>query len=398
MFKNITTVPPDPIFDLISKFSDDERKEKINLTVGVYQNELGETPIFNAIKEAEKQMLCQQVTKTYTPLSGDPVFIDKIPSLILGEALVKHNTDRICTVMTPGGCGALSSGAELLVNTCDQKTIWMSNPTWGNHYPLFAGAGLGICTYDYVTNYQSGINFNALLDAFSQIPSGQVVLLQAVCHNPTGFDLTRPQWLQLIGLMAKRKLIPFFDLAYQGFGDGLENDAFSVRAAVKELPVVLIASSCSKNFSLYRERTGAITVVTESPQQATAVRSHLLAKARERYSMPPYHGGGVVGYLLSHDILRSQWEQELETARIHINGLRMKLATELNRQQSRKDFSFLTQTKGMFCNLDVSGEVVTQLCRDYGIYMTENARINIAGLSDNNISHVAECVARALQY
>jgi len=396
MFEQLDILPPDPILGLNKTFQQDSNPDKINLSVGVYQNAAGLTPIFKAVKSAEQQLLEQQQTKAYAPQDGDPAFVEQITHMLIGDELATSLGARMATVMTPGGCGALRMGAELLARSVQGKTIWVSDPTWANHYPLLESAGLVLKSYSYYSPRTHQVDFSAMMESLNEIPSGDIVLLHGCCHNPTGADITPEQWDNVIDVLQERQLTPFIDVAYQGFGDGLEEDAYGVRVAVSRLPHVLIASSCSKNFGLYRERIGALLVVSESEQQTAAAKSHILSAARSSYSMSPYHGGGIVGYLLSDEKLTKEWHEELETVRGRMNSLRLELAKGLNEAQSVVDFSFVAQSKGMFCYLGISRDDVLALRSEYGIYLLESSRINVAGLSEQNLPVIVDRVSTIL--
>jgi len=403
MFENLSTLPPDPILGLNQSFQQDDNPAKINLSVGVYQNSDGHTPIFTAVKKAEQALLQEQITKSYAPQAGDPDFLRNITQLLLGADLVGQLGERLASVMTPGGCGALRMGAELLVNARPESKglvsnpkLWVSDPTWANHYPLLQSAGLELSVYSYLDYQTNAVNFDGMLESLNQIPEGDVVLLHGCCHNPTGADLSHAQWDAVIAVLAERRLMPFIDVAYQGFGDGLDDDVYGVRQAVQRLPEVLVASSCSKNFGLYRERTGCVMVITDSPKHTAAAKSQILSAARSSYSMSPYHGGGIVGYLLNDAALTAEWKVELEQVRTRMNTLRVDLANGLNEAQSKIDFSFVARSKGMFCFLGIPKEDVLQLRSDYGIYLLESTRINVAGLSEANLPIIIERVAEVL--
>lgn len=396
MFQQLDTLPADPILGLNQTFHQDPRTDKINLSVGVYQTNEGTTPIFSAVKKAEKKLFEIENTKAYIAQAGDPKFLRGLNKLIFGDTLASSLGDRIATVMTPGGCGALRMGAEMLVQNKSDFTVWVSNPTWANHFPLLESAGLTLKTYDYYDFETGRVNFQNMLDSLSQIPEGDVVLLHACCHNPSGADINHEQWDQVIALLKERNLLPFFDIAYQGFGDSLDDDAYGIRKACEELEEVMVASSCSKNFGLYRERTGAITIIAADAKQSNAARSHVLSAARKSYSMSPYHGGGIVGLVLSDNDLRAEWQDELVTVCARMNSLRQSLANGLNAAQSVKDFSFVGDSKGMFCFLGITEEQVLQLRSEYGIYLLNSTRINIAGVSEANIDVIVDRVAKVI--
>jgi len=396
MFQQLETLPADPILGLNQTFQQDSNPSKINLSVGVYQDAQGQTPIFSAVKTAEQQLIDAQLTKSYAPQAGDPQFLDNISRLLIGDTLVDQLGERLAAVMTPGGCGALRMGAELLVSSGFEGKVWVSNPTWANHFPLLQSAGLSLTTYSYYDASTNGVNFQAMLSDLQQIPEGDVVLLHGCCHNPTGADIKPEQWDQLIDVLAERKLTPFIDVAYQGFGQGLDEDAYGLRQAVARLPEIMIANSCSKNFGLYRERTGAIIVVSESGQQANAAKTHIMSAARRSYSMSPYHGGGIVGHLLSDQALTVQWKAELNQVRERMNSLRQGLADGLNAAQSRINFDFVANSNGMFCYLGIPRDNVLALRSEFAIYLLESTRINVAGLSEDNLPVIVERVSEVL--
>lgn len=396
MFQSLSQMPPDPILGLNQTFQEDSNPDKINLGIGVYQDAKGHTPIFTAVKKAESQMLAAQQSKSYIAQAGDPSFLSGSIELLLGSDLTSELGERVSAVMTPGGCGALRMLAELLVNAPESRPVWVSDPTWANHYPLLQSAGLELHTYAYYDPEVRRVNFEKMLESVMAIPEGDTILLHACCHNPTGADITQQQWDQLIDLLEQRQILPFFDIAYQGFGDGLDADAYGIREAAKRLPEVIIASSCSKNFGLYRERTGAAIVISAESKTAIAAKSHIMAAARRSYSMSPYHGGGIVGTILADAPLRQEWETELEQVRGRMNTLRIKLAEGLNDAQSNINFDFLADSKGMFCYLGIPKEVVLELRSEYGIYLLESTRINIAGLSEANLPIIVDRVATLL--
>ncbi len=395
MFEHLQAMPADPILGLNQTFHNDPNPDKINLSVGVYQDINGQTPIFTAVKKAEQQLIDKQLTKTYAPQDGAPEFIQHISNLILGAELVDQLGDQLTTVMTPGGCGAVHVGGELLIGI-GVKKIWASDPTWGNHYPLLESVGLSIDSYTYYDRTTHSIDFDGMMESLSKIPQGDAVLLHGCCHNPTGADLSDEQWDSVIGVLAERDLIPFIDLAYQGFGRSLDEDAYGIRESIKRLPEVVIASSCSKNFGVYRERTGALLVITQSGESTAAAKSHILAYARRSYSMSPYHGGGVVGYVLDDPQFTEEWKTELEQVRTRMNALRSNLAQGLNDAQSKIDFGFVQASRGMFCFLGIPLEVVLALRSEFAIYLLDSTRINVAGLSEDNLPIIIDRVSQVL--
>lgn len=391
-------MPADPILGLNQVFQQDANPDKINLSIGVYQDADGKTPVFSAVKKAEAELLAAQKSKSYIPQAGDARFLSGGVDLLLGESLVRDLGDRITAVMTPGGCGALRMLAELLVDSKSDTTVWVSDPTWPNHFPLLQSAGLKLEKYKYYVSEKNGIDFPLMLESLSRIPQGDVVLLHGCCHNPTGADLSHAQWDQVIDVCADRQLLAFIDVAYQGFGDGLDDDAYGVRRAAKLLPEVIIANSCSKNFGLYRERTGTAIVISETAEATNAAGTHIMSAARRCYSMSPYHGAGVAGLVMDNPSYRTEWVAELEHIRKRMNRLRTGLADGLNQSQNVIDFEFVANTRGMFCYLGIPEQAVLDLRSEYGIYLLNSTRINIAGLSEQNlpivIDRVSEIISR----
>lgn len=286
--------------------------------------------------------------------------------------------------------------AELLVQSRDNVTVWVSTPTWANHFPLLESAGLTLKSYDYYSPETHAVDFAAMVESLNLMPKGDVVLLHGCCHNPTGADLTQAQWDTVIDILAERELVPFIDVAYQGFGDSLADDVYGLRQAATRLPEVLVASSCSKNFGVYRERTGAALVITATSAQTAAAKSQILSAARRSYSMSPSHGGSIVGLLLSSESLTLEWKAELESVRTRMNSLRLGLAKGLNDAQSKIDFDFVAESKGMFCYLGISQEDVLSLRSEFGLYLLESTRINVAGLSEQNLPIIIQRVAEVI--
>lgn len=396
MFKDLSILPADPILGLNQQFHQDSNPDKINLSVGVYQNSDGNTPIFTAVKSAEKKLFELEKTKSYIAQAGDADFLSGKIDMILGTELASSMSDRVGAVMTPGGCGALRMLAELLVDSNKSKRVWVSDPTWANHFPLLQSAGLELHEYSYYDASINGVYFDAMLKSLEQIPEGDTVLLHGCCHNPTGTDITHEQWDQIIALLKTRNLLPFIDVAYQGFGLGLEEDAYGIRLAAKELPEVIISSSCSKNLGLYRERIGAALVICENQHSRDAAVSHILTAARRSYSMSPYHGGGIAGLIFKDQELNKEWKQELEEIRLRMNQLREQLANGLNDAQSKMNFDFVAQSSGMFCYLGIGKEAVRTLRSEFGIYLLDSTRINVAGLSEHNLPTIIDRVANVI--
>ncbi len=397
MFDSLQALPPDPILALTPAYRADPNPDKIDLGAGVYKDENGNTPVMRAVKEAERVLLAQQDSKAYVGPGGAAGFNEAIASLALGDALKQSLGERRVSLQTPGGCGGLRLAAEFIAKANPRATVWVSDPTWPNHRPLLGAAGLKLATYPYYDLDSHTVRFDAMLESLSAAAAGDVVLLHGCCHNPCGADLGREQWREMRDLALDKGLVVLIDMAYQGLGDGLEEDVYGVRLLAESLPELLLVSSCSKNFGLYRERTGALSVICRSGAAATAALSHLAATARANYSMPPDHGAAIVQTIMGDAGLRADWERELAEVRDRINGLRAALVRELAAAGAERDFSFIEREKGMFSFLGVTPEQAESLTGDYSIYLVKSGRINIAGINRNNISYLANSLAELLR-
>lgn len=396
MFEVLPLLPNDPILGLSIAYAKDTNLNKVDLGVGVYKNDAGQTPIMRAVAEAEKLRIARDTTKAYTPPAGVPGANEVSTRLVFGDGHPAVEAGRVRTVQAPGGCGALRVAAELIQRAKPGANLWVSTPTWANHVPLLGSAGLKLREYPYYDYANHSINFTAMLDTIKQIPRGDLVLLHACCHNPSGADLTRAQWDQVAEVLVERGIIPFVDMAYQGFGEGLEEDAYGLRMLATRVPEMIVATSFSKNFGLYRERAAALSLVFANPQQADAGFSQILNVARAIYSMPPAHGATIVDIILHSDELTQLWHSELTQMRERIAGLRVQLVQSLNALQQTRDFSFIAQERGMFSFLGLNVEQVHKLKNDYSIYMTDNSRISVAGLTTEKMDYVAKAVVAVL--
>ncbi len=396
MFETLPLLPADPILGLSIAYANDTSPIKVDLGVGVYKNELGVTPIMAAVVEAEKLRIRQETTKAYTPPAGYPGANAAVTTLIYGAGHVAVENNRVRTIQTPGGCGALRVAAELIQRAKPGASLWVSTPTWANHVPLLGSAGLKLREYPYYDYTTHSINFTAMIDALKQIPRGDLVLLHACCHNPSGADLSREQWQQVADVCEANGLIPFVDMAYQGFGEGLEADAYGLRLLANGLPEVIIATSFSKNFGLYRERAGSLSLVFANEAQATAGNSQLLSVTRALYSMPPAHGAALIDIILHSSELTKVWSDELSIMRQRIKNLREDLVQSLNKLQSQRDFSFIANEFGMFSFLGLSVEQVRKLKNDFSIYMTDTSRISVAGLTAEKMDYVSKAIVSVL--
>jgi aspartate aminotransferase len=395
MFGNLQALPADPILGLLAKYREDTNPKKIDLGVGVYKNEAGETAILDCVKKAEQHRIDTETTKVYIGPTGSPLFNEKMTALIFGDHRV-ITENRVRTVSTPGGTGALRVAAEFIKSCKKDAIIWVSNPTWANHTGLFKAAGLTVKTYPYYDYENKTLDFDGMMAALKQVGKDDVVLLHACCHNPSGMDLTQEQWQQVVDVAKTVGFTPLIDMAYQGFGDSLDEDAFGLRLMAAHVDEMIVCSSCSKNFGLYRERIGACSIIAASALQADIAFSVLLADIRCIYSMPPAHGAAIVETILSSDVLYQQWLVELKTMRDRINGNRQLLVDKLKAQGVTRDFSFITRQKGMFSFLGITPEQVAQLQKDYSIYMVDSSRISIAGIAHSNVDYLAESIAKVL--
>lgn len=395
MFGNLKALPADPILGLLAKYREDTNPQKIDLGVGVYKNEAGHTAVLDCVKKAEKYRLDTEDTKVYIGPTGSPLFNQEMAKLIFGDHPVLTE-NRARTVSTPGGTGSLRVAAEFISKCKPNATIWVSNPTWANHTGLFQASGLIVKTYPYYDYENKSLDFDGMLEQLKQVSSDDVVLLHACCHNPSGMDLNHEQWQQIADVAKSVGFTPLIDMAYQGFGDGLEEDAYGVRLMANSVKELIVCSSCSKNFGLYRERIGGCTIVGESSASADVANSVLLMVVRCIYSMPPAHGAAIVETILSSDELRNQWYEELAEMRNRINGNRQLIVDKLVENGVTRDFSFITRQKGMFSFLGITPEQVQQLQDEYSIYMVGSSRMSIAGIANSNVDYLAQSIAKVL--
>lgn len=396
MFERLDRLPQDPILGLMALFRADANPRKVDLGVGVFRDDRGETPVLEAVKRAERVVYEKESSKTYVAPVGNAGFNSAMEKLVFGESHPALSGGRVRTVQAPGGCGALRLGAELIRIGSPQATVHVSTPTWANHVPLIGGSGLKLERYPYLDAVTGAVNFAAMLETIDGLPTGSVVLLHASCHNPTGADLSDAQWRELVQVLKRRKLLPYVDMAYQGLGRSVDEDAFAIRLVASELPEALFAVSCSKNFGLYRERVGALHVLSETPQAADAVLSQLVRIARTIYSMPPDHGAAIVHEILGDATLRAKWVAEVDAMRTRITGLRQALVEQLRRTCPQRDFSFIARQQGMFSFLGVDAQQVKALREQHHVYMTDDSRMNIAGLRKENIEYFAHAVGEVL--
>lgn len=394
MFESVSVNPPDAIFGLNELFKNDSNPGKINLTVGVYKDAGGQTPIMKAVKQAERILLDNSTTKSYLPIDGAPAYRTAVAELILGEAL--SGSVSASTAQTPGGTVALRVAGELVRSVLGVKTIWMSNPTWANHPKIFGQAGLEVKQYDYLDESGTGLDFEKVKASFAGATSGDAVLLHTVCHNPTGVDLELDQWAELGAILRQKSLVPIFDFAYQGFGAGLEEDAQPIRQFVGGGGEAIICNSFSKNFGLYGERVGGITAVSQSANAAQAMQSQIKSTIRTMYSNPPIHGGAIVQTVLGDAHLRQTWEEELTEIRERIVALRAQFVAKMSALVSAKDFEYINRQRGMFSYSGLNKDQAEALRNDHSIYILGSGRINIAGMNDDNMDGLCKAIASVL--
>lgn len=392
MFENLTAQPADKILELVAAYREDPRDEKVDLGVGVYKDASGNTPVMRAVKEAERRILADQDTKSYTNLAGEPAFADAMIDLVLGDTIAR---DRIAAIATPGGTGAIRQGLELIRLAAPNAKVWLSNPTWPNHPSIIKFLGMGMAEYRYFDNETRGVDFDGMMADLASVPAGDVVMLHGCCHNPTGANLTADQLAQAIKVIKAQGAVPFVDIAYQGFGDGLDDDAQATRTIAASFDNVLIAASCSKNFGVYRERTGILMGICKDADEQPLTQQNMAFLNRQNYSFPPDHGARVVTTILNDPKLRADWEAELEEVRTGMLRLREQLASELRRLTNSDRFDFLATHRGMFSRLGTTPELVEKLRKDHGIYMVGDSRMNIAGLNEKTVPILAKAIVDA---
>ncbi len=392
MFDRLTEQPADKILSLMAAFRADPRAEKIDLGVGVYKDMTGLTPVMRAVRAAERRLVEEQTTKAYTSLAGEPAFLDAMISLILGDAVARG---QVAAAATPGGTGAIRQGLELVLLASPGAKVWVSDPTWPNHVSIMRHLGIEVETYRYFDEATRGLDLDGMLADLGRVAGGDIVLLHGCCHNPTGVNPAAEDWARIIAVLKERGAVPMVDLAYQGFGDGLDEDATATRLIAASFPEVLIAASCSKNFGIYRERTGILMAVMQDESRRDVVQANLAHLNRQNYSFPPDHGARVVTMVLTDPELRADWEAELEEIRSGMLTLRAQLADELKRLTNSDRFAFVAEHRGMFSRLGASPAQVDRMRETNGIYMVGDSRINIAGLNRDTVPVLARAIIEA---
>ncbi|WP_017445362.1 aromatic amino acid transaminase [Gayadomonas joobiniege] len=397
MFQQMTALPPDPLLGIAAAYKADSNPKKVDLGVGVYKTEDGKTPILTSVQKSLQILLDSEDSKSYIQPRGNQAFLDNMEQLVLGSSNPLLASGRVESVQAPGGTGSLKLGFQLIKRSNPNAKIWVSGPTWANHVALIKSSGLDHAEYPYYDKANNQLKADEMLETLAQLGPNDVVLLHGCCHNPTGEDLTPELWNKITDLAVEKGFLPYIDIAYQGFGIDLDTDVAGVRHLLSKVPEALIATSCSKNFGLYRERTGLITTVSQTPELASVALSHVLNIAREIYSMPPSYGGAAVGILLSNPELTTEWKGELAEMCGRMRNLRAMLVDKIHERGVDEDFSFINRQNGMFTFLGITPEQVQAMRDEYAIYMAGSSRINIAGISSSNVDYIADAVAAILK-
>ena len=396
VFGHLDPYAGDPILSLNEAFQTDPRPHKVNLSIGIYFDDEGRIPVLASVREAEAQMLAASATKSYLPIEGDPAMRRAVQALLFGVDHPALKDGRIATLQTVGSSGGLKVGADFVKRWLPAAEVWVSDPTWDNHRAMFEGAGIAVHTYPYYDPASGGLKFDAMCEALRAVPRGAVVLLHACCHNPTGVDLTHAQWDALVPLLAEHGLLPYLDLAYQGYGDGIDEDAYAVRLMASKGLTFFVANSFSKSMSVYGERAGALSVVCADRAEAELVLGQLKATVRRNYSSPPIHAGAIVARVLGDPALRRQWEGEVAAMRERILAMRKSLHTVLAKRLPGRDFGYFLTQRGMFSYTGLSAAQVDRLREDHAVYLVRSGRMCVAGLSTRNVEPVAEAFAAVL--
>ncbi len=396
LFASVEMAPKDPILGLTETYLADTRPEKVNLGVGVYYDDNGKLPLLRAVKAAEDERVRRGLPRGYQPIDGPAAYNKAVQALLFGADSDEFKSGRVITVDTLGGTGGLKVGADYLHKLLPGSKVAISDPTWENHRSVFESAGFTVETYTYYDPSTNGLNFEGMMASLKAKPAGTILVLHACCHNPTGVDLNPAQWGEIAALCAERNLVPFLDLAYQGFGDGISQDALAVELFAKSGMPFLVASSFSKSFSLYGERVGALSLVTRNAEEATRVLSQVKRVIRANYSNPPTHGGGIVADVLTNPELRTLWEDELTEMRDRIRKMRLEFVAKLKALNVGRDFSFVSQQRGMFSYSGLNPAQVDRLREEFAIYAIQSGRICVAALNSGNIDRVAKAVAAVL--
>jgi len=396
MFENVEAYAGDPILSLVETYNQDPRPEKVNLGIGLYYDGEGRIPLLPSVHKAELARVQQAGPRPYQPMEGAANFRQSVQTLLFGPDSEAIAAGRIATIQTIGGSGALKIGADLLKRYFPDSDVWVSDPTWDNHRAMFEGAGFTVRDYPYYDPATCGLKFDEMLAAIKQLPARSVVLLHPCCHNPTGVDLSNDQWRQVIDALKAGKLIPFLDIAYQGFGDGLDEDAFAIRELTAAGVSFFVSNSFSKNLSFYGERCGGLSVVCQDAEEASRVLGQMKATVRRNYSSPPTHGGQVAAMVMQEADLRAMWEEEVTEMRVRIKAMREKLHTVISAKLPGRDFSYFVKQRGMFSYTGLTPEQVDRLREEYAVYLVKSGRMCVAGLNEHNVDYVARAMAEVL--
>ncbi|MCB1107122.1 MAG: aspartate/tyrosine/aromatic aminotransferase [Chlamydiia bacterium] len=396
IFENVVAVPPDPIFGLEARFKKDKNPNKVDLTVGIYRGEDLKTQVLRSVKEGEKILFNVEKDKAYLPMGGDEQFVLESQKLLFGEQFCKDARGTLFGIQSVGGTGALKLAGGVLAQEVT-KVIYVSDPTWPNHIGIFEGCGMEIKKYPYYDGENHRLTFERMLDTLSKAPEKSLVLLHACCHNPTGCDPSQAEWKELSMLMQKKKLIPIFDCAYQGFGKGLEEDVWAIRYFASQGHEMFVAASCSKNFGLYGERTGSLSVISKNEQLTRNLSTVIKYFGRVNYSTPPRHGSGIVTVILQDLGLTEMWKGEVEHMRLRIEQKRNELYNALTKQFGKDRFSFLKRRQGLFSMLGIPSKQVDRMIDEFGIYLTRGSRVNLSGLSEKNLPYVIEAIVKTME-
>lgn len=393
MFETLQAAPADAILGLITEHNNDPRPDKVDLGVGVFRTAEGETPVLDVVKLAEQRIIDTQMSKAYIGSAGDPEFNAAMQKLTFGKSA---DAARLCTIQAPGGSGSLRVAAGLIKRARPDAKTWVSDPTWANHIPLLGGAGLELVAYPYYDVDRHVIKIDEMIATLGKADAGDLVVLHACCHNPSGLDPSEDEWRAIADVVVERGLVPFVDMAYQGFARSLKRDAFIVRHLAPRVPEMIVANSCSKNFGLYRDRVGSLSILAADQASRDVVYSQVNNVVRTIYSVPPDHGAVVVATILNDAELKAAWRVELAEMRGRLREMRELLHDELEVKAPGHDFSHLVRAKGMFCFLGISEDQVNRLKRDYGVYMVGSSRINTAGITAHNVNYLADAIAATL--
>ena len=393
MFESLQSMPADAILGLIDEHRDDPRPEKIDLGIGVYRNAAGNTPVLRSVKMAERRLVDTQESKSYIGTAGDATFNAAVQELTFADAAAD---ERLVTIQAPGGSGSLRVAAGMLLRARKNVSVWLSEPTWANHVPLLGGAGLNLKTLPYYDTKRHVIDMDAMLAALRAAPIGDVILLHACCHNPSGLDPTADEWCAIMDVIVERELLPFVDIAYQGFARSVDEDPFVIRQLASRVPEMIVANSCSKNFGLYRDRVGSLSFLSADAASRDVVSSQVNNLVRTLYSVPPDHGAAVVSMILNDAELKAEWLDEVDEMRDRLQSMRTLVNDALAEKTPENDFSHLMRANGMFSFLGISAAHVGQLKRDYGIYMVDSSRINVAGITEDNVGYLSDSIAAVL--